>query len=75
MRKKIYLSGFLKDSVFEKVQRYDAYRENTLYKYLERNHRRRNNTHALSIFYLHYHFIPREHNSPFNSVSTVNFQQ
>lgn len=31
MRKKIYLSGFLKDSVFEKVQRYDAYRENTVY--------------------------------------------
>lgn len=32
MRKKIYLSGFLKDSVFEKVQRYDAYRENTAYR-------------------------------------------
>lgn len=27
MRKKIYLLVFLKDSVFEKVQRYDAYKE------------------------------------------------
>lgn len=31
MRKKIYLSVFLKDSVFEKVQRHDAYRKNTVY--------------------------------------------
>lgn len=31
MRKKIHLLVFLKDSEFEKVQRYDAYRENTVY--------------------------------------------
>lgn len=31
MRKKIYLLVFLKESILEKFQRYDAYRENTVY--------------------------------------------
>lgn len=31
MRKKIHLLVFLKDSEFEEVQRYDAYRETTVY--------------------------------------------
>lgn len=31
MRKKIHLLVFLTDSIFEKVQKYDAYREKTVY--------------------------------------------
>lgn len=31
MRKKIHLLVFLKDSEFEEVQRYNAYRETTVY--------------------------------------------
>lgn len=31
MRKKIYLLVFLTDSIFEKVQKYDAYREKIVY--------------------------------------------